>query len=155
MPKSQNWQSIKDRIALRTGLTLDDQIEAYAHFCLHADSKDGLLLEGDIQHEFYIELMKQGGPATRIAEDKFYKENIEGKHVEWPYPESPLSCQARELMEQYRGLFEARSLVSKPMLIRKIPEPMRVLRGYNYFNDSDFYTRTKNAHGTRFELVTR
>ncbi|HIH23994.1 TPA: hypothetical protein HA251_03095, partial [Candidatus Woesearchaeota archaeon] len=110
-----SWDEIKHRIAARTGLTLDDELEAYSYFCKHADKEDGVLLEGDIQHEFYKEFMVRCGFSAHEIEQQFYKGNIEGKHVKAPYPESPITLMARDSMEYYRTLFEEKNLVSAPI----------------------------------------
>ena len=63
-----------------TGLTCDDEISAYMHFCKHADLRDGVIMFGDVQNEFFRERFY--GLSSRRRNDKKILEDISAKSIE-------------------------------------------------------------------------
>jgi len=165
---SPNWQQIKKRIGERTGLKTDEEIEAYAFFCDHSDFKNGVIMYGDVQHEFYNQLAERASPVMRQLERIFndalgnhIHEDLEGvRHpfvVECGYyyprafgdtakcsrPESPVSRQAKKVFAEYYHKFVEQGLISLPkgLNAKKSADAYPKLTGYNYFNDKQFYRK--------------
>jgi len=154
MATTPHWQRIKDRIAARTGLTLDEEIEAYVKFCDYASHfAEAVIMEGNVQHEFYHELRDAATPAERAADDAFYAA-FDGTYLNGPYPQSPLSQHAQAVMERYRDQFVAQHLISEPTTMGgRWLTPYRLLYGYSYWNDPEFYVKRVTENSVGFDLV--
>ena len=150
------WSRIKDRIAQRTGLTLDDEIEAYALFCDHAtgSQRPAPILEGDVEAGFYARCKAAVTPAERDAEDEVWRGywNNRLRHG-MPIPTTPITRQARAMLEWYRALFVEKGLISGPQQLGRWAQPYRVLLGYQYWDDSEFYTKSVTDGGVSYVTV--
>lgn len=147
------WQRIKRRIAERTGLNDDNEIEAYSEFCHHADSEDGLILPGDVEHEFYTHLLNKSPQHLKDSEKRFYQDYFNNPKRKDEVPKSPLSLEAQEMYTDYLIRFVKKGLISPPTPAGCSNVMYPVLKGYNYFNDPDFYKKTIKDNSKSFELV--
>lgn len=163
---SPTWEQIKKRIGERTGLKTDAEIEAYSFFCDNTARSDRVIMYGGVQHEFYHQLVQQASPAMQELEKIFndavgnhVHEDLSGKRhplireqecwkgvwTQLPKPESPISYQAKKVFADFYHQFVEKGLVSAPKGMdkrKKAADSYPRLRGYNYFNDLDFYRRT-------------
>lgn len=147
------WQRIKRRIAERTGLKSEDEIEVYSEFCHHADSEDGVVMYGDVQHEFYTYLLNKSPQTRKESERKFYESYANDLNRDDKMPQSPLSLEAQRMYEDYLKRFIERGLVLAPISVGCSKDKYPILRGYNFFNDPEFYKKTIKENSRSFELI--
>lgn len=108
MKKDKNnpaWERIIKRIAERTGLTSESEIDAYSNFCECADTEDGVIMYGDVQHLFYRTLISEAPQQIKKSEIEFYDRYFNNPNRPRKTPESPLSEKARKTMEHYLDIF--------------------------------------------------
>ena len=135
---------LRQRISERTGLTDDQEISAYIHFCHHADLRDGVIMYGDVKHEFYKEFMDAQDSDVQRREKKFW-EKVSNHRLglteeELRKVESPFSLKAGELYEHYLEIFIRKRLIQAPRHVGQCTTAKYpVLSAYNYFNDPDIY----------------
>ncbi|PJE81679.1 hypothetical protein COU58_01170 [Candidatus Pacearchaeota archaeon CG10_big_fil_rev_8_21_14_0_10_32_42] len=111
------------RISERTGLKNVNDVFAYIHFCKSVDFEDGVILFGNVQHDFYED-------ASKILKSK---KNYELKS-------EVLSRYSKMAYNHFLKLFISRGLVSEPRFVRKdVQTKYPVLSSYNFFNDSEIY----------------
>jgi hypothetical protein len=146
------WQRIKRKVAEKTGLEKDDEIEVYTDFCHHADFNDGVIMFGDVQHEIYCHLENKS-KSLKESERKFYQDYYNNSDRPDKIPKSPLSLEAEALYEKYLTIFIEKGLILPPAPVRKCSDKYPILKGYNYFNDPEFYRKTIKDNSTSFELV--
>jgi hypothetical protein len=148
-------EKIDKKIAKKTGLNSKEDIEVYSFFCHHADSKNGIVLYGDVTHDIYQTLVSKASEPMKVLEEAYW-ESI-GNHEGVPYPlearhfDSPLSRKAKDIYGTYIASFLQSGLVD--MTQNKVTgEVYPVLKGYNYLNDSTFYRKIKSKNSTGREL---
>jgi len=121
----------------RTGLKNKEDILAYTNFVDNADWEDGIIMFGDVIHEFYRNLLKNSSPKIQKEEEEFM--NLLGNHK--IKTKSKLMIKSEEEYEKYLNLFISKGLISKPRFVRKNKETKYpTLMAYNYFNDPEVYT---------------
>lgn len=156
---SNSWEKIAQRISERTGLKTKEEVEAYAHFCMHSDFKNGVILYGDVQHEFYEVLSMNASAPMRMLERVYHDavgnrvhEDLNGQTAQLSDESerrlhSPLVRVAKEEYGKYYKQFVEMRLISLPESSGKgfSAEYYPKLRGYNYFNDPEFYRAEGNG----------
>ena len=124
------WQKISDRIKERTGLTTEPYIDAYADFCQCADTEDGVIMLGNVQHMIYRTLLQEATQLIKDSEAKFYDDHFNNPNRPKDTPESPLSEEARKTTELYLERFQDSGLITLPMKVRECSELYPILKGY-------------------------
>jgi hypothetical protein len=144
MKITANWSKISERISSRTGLTDNRDIEVYAHFCKHADSEDGVIMYGDVQHEIYRDLCNNASKPMRVLETAYNESSGNGEGIpqimSYRLFVSPMSRMARNSFAEYYHKFIELDLVRLPVseLDRRGRKYYPTLNGYNYYNDPEF-----------------
>jgi hypothetical protein len=110
-------------------------------------------MQGDVQNFFYRTLLQEASQTVRNSEAKFYDDFFNQQNRPNKTPESPLSEEARKTTELYLTRFQDSGLITPPMKIRECSERYPILKGYNYFNDPEFYKKTKDKAGIRLECL--
>jgi len=155
--KRDIWQVIKQEILRQTGLEEDADIEAYAHFCTHADVQDGVIIWRDVQHEFYRFILENSSKAMKHLE-RVYNDAV-GNHIRTrgkfgfdftPQLKSHISLRAQKEFAKYYHKFIQMGLVEPPRTGKKEvydEEAYQRLTGYNFLNDPIFYERIIDERG--------
>jgi len=148
-------ERIDERTKQRTGLRTSRDVEIYCAFCHHADFEDGVVMWGDVIFDIKQILEKDSSEPMKILELSYNESvgNHEGipSHLEAKHFTSPLYGEAKRMYGKYLRKFIKKGLIgiSKPYpLAGCYPS----LNGYNYFNDSEFYKKTRSRNSVGREL---
>jgi len=148
-------ERIDERTKQRTGLRSSKDIEIYKIFCHHAGLDDDVVLWGDVISDICQILKRDCSEPMRVLE-LAYNESV-GNHEGIPHTlgskhfPSPLYVEAKKVYGKYIRKFIKKGLVG-------ISEPFALagcyplLTGYNYFNDSEFYKKTRSRNSSGREL---
>jgi len=153
---------INQRIRQETGLTDQRDIDAYCHFVHHADKDTGLIMYGDVQHDFHQELIRKSSEQMKALE-RIYNESL-GNHIhENPKGESfsisdydkrqlasPISRVAKKLYAEYYHKFMQMGLIEPPRKGDLSGQLYPFLKGYDYFNDPQIYVKCRTKGEKRW-----
>ncbi|MBS3091275.1 hypothetical protein J4217_02390 [Candidatus Pacearchaeota archaeon] len=135
-------EKVDKRISERTGLKTREEIDAYARFCHHSDLRNGVIMCGDVQYEFYINLFEQASEPMKKLE-RAYNDAI-GNECLTERAErsarSPLSATAKKRFQYFYHKFMELDLIAPPAVIGIcVDYYYPALKGYNYLKDPEFY----------------
>lgn len=146
---------IDKKIKQRTGLRTEKDVAIYSFFCHNSDLKRGLVMSGDVTYDIYRYLEGTCSEPMKVLE-RAYNDAV-GNHIDIPlnmegsyYFRSPLSHKAEEIYGKYLIKFVKKDLVSRGK--SGSGESYPLLTGYNYFNDNEFYIKTKSKNSSGREL---
>jgi hypothetical protein len=149
-------ERIDKRISEKTGLDSKEEIEVYSFICTHADFNNGVIMSGDVVHDIYTDLLSKASVPMKVLE-KVYGESLANYEEVPPGMEtrnfkSPLLKKAWQIYSQHMLDLAQRSLIgiSKEYAFgTRYP----VLKGYNYFNDKEFYKKVGTKRSQGRELI--
>lgn len=140
-------KKVRKRISERTGLKNEDEIKAYAHFCHHSDTNDGVIMYGDVQYEIYRGLLEESSLPMQVLEESYRQSVGENLHLFTNESRrdlaSPLFRKAKQEFERFYQQFIEKGLVSPPEKINLSESYYPRLRAYNYFNDPEFFHKNQ------------
>lgn len=154
-------EELAEKITSKTSLMMPEDIRAYSYFCKHANCVGAEIMYGDVQHEFYVQILQEASLPMTVLERAYNEaignhihEDLEGNRSSVQFEsrlKSPIAKAAQQEFAKYYHKFIYLQLVSSPEKTAHSQEYYPKLKGYNYFNDPDFYRSTKDGNGR--ELV--